>query len=108
MASEVGVNRPPTWLLAVAAGAVVASAMLLGLAWPADRVPFYVVGYALGCVVTVVLVALYFQLDKRRATSGVDYRTWAGSVPTMRGLLVAGFVVGAVHAGLLAHVLALS
>jgi hypothetical protein len=108
VATEVGVSRPPTWLLVVAGAAVVASAVLLALAWPADDLPFYAIGYVLGCVVTIVLVALYFQLDKRRATSRVDYRTWAGSVPVMRLLLVAGFVVGAVHAGLLAHALALS
>ena len=108
MASEVRASNPPTWLLAVAAVAVVASAVLLVLALPADILPFYGAGYVLGCVVTVVLVAFFFQVDKRRATSGVDYRSRPVLVPVMRGLLVAGFVVGAAHAGLLAHALALS
>ena len=108
MAREIGVSRPPTWLLGVAGGAVAASLALLVLAWRSDDAPSYVAGYVLGCIVTVVLVALYFQLDKRPATSTLDNRRWSGSVPAMRLLLGVGFLVGAAHAGLLAYVLARS
>jgi len=100
------VSRPPRWLLGLAGAAVLVSVGLLVPAWQTGRMTLYIVGYALGCLLPVLPLAGFFQLDKRRAAGGADYRPWASSTTVMRALLVTGFVVGAVHAGLLAHDLA--
>lgn len=84
-------------LLAGAGGAVGAGALLL----LGDGLVLHLVGYALACAVAFVLVALYRRHALRRlAAAGIGQTRGRHRLTVM--LLVAGLLVGGVHAWIVA------
>jgi hypothetical protein len=99
--------RPPSWAVTAAAASVVASLALalVGVSSGFDAVELSVAGYALGSLVTALLVVIHRGLVQRAARQ-VWYAPRMVLDRIANVLLVTGLLTGAFHAFFLATELA--